>query len=270
MEYFVLNNGVKMPTIGTGTNTFGKPNDDYEAAPNGDFTPVDSAIAAGYRLFDTAIAYGNEEGIGKALAECGVPRENLFITSKLPSRDPYTTSTDSVRKSVEESLRHMRTDHYDLFMIHRPFEDRQLMLRVWKDLEALLKEGKFRAIGVSNFGVEDLQVLLDGGSVVPAVNQVRRNPDIWNQEVIAFCKANGIQPMAHSPLNFKNADYKQTLADVGGQYHKSWAQVLLRLNYECGICCIPKSSNPKNQAANLEIFDFSLTKDDLARLQIQK
>lgn len=269
MEYFTLNNGVLMPAIGTGTNTFGKPNDDYEAAPNGDFSPVLSAVAAGYRLFDTAIAYGNEAGIGEALASCNIPREELFITNKLPSRDPYATSAESIRQSVEDSFKRMRVDHYDLFMMHRPFEDREVMLRVWKDLEDLMKEGKFRAIGVSNFGIEDLKVLLEGGTVVPAVNQVRRNPDIWSSDVIAFCKENGIQPMAHSPLNFKDAQYKQKLTDVGAKYGKSWAQVMLRYNYECGICCIPKSSNPKNQAANLEIFDFKLDQEDFDLLSVE-
>lgn len=220
-------------------------------------------------MFDTALAYGNESGIGNVIAESGVPRKEFFITGNIPNREAYISSRESVRKSVEGSLERLRTDYFDLFLIHRPWEDKEQVVRVWHNLEELMQEGKIRAIGVSNFDIEQLKILMDAGDIIPAVNQVRCNPRVWNSEIIAFCKENGIQPMAHSPLNFSDDEYRLKLTAVGQKYGKSWAQVLLRYDFERGICTIPKSSNPINQVANLKIFDFKLKNEDMALLSIQ-
>lgn len=275
MEYFCLNNGMKIPAIGTGTNTFGKPNDDFKAEPNNDFTPLINAIDQGYELFDTATAYGNEVGLGQVFANCSTPREKLFITGKLPARSPFIDTPDSVRNCVINSLEKLNVQYFDLFMLHQPLPIDKLT-EVWGAMESLVSEGLVKAIGVSNFNVEQMQSLFTIAKIKPAVNQVRRNPCAWNTEVIEFCKENDILPMGHSPLNFSagpgvvgtNLAYKDKLIEVAEKHGKSWAQILLRYNYERGVVTIPKSSNPANQIANLQIFDFSLTEEDYSILGV--
>ncbi len=273
MEYFCLNDGRKIPAIGTGTNTFGKPNDDFKAEPNNDFTPLYNAIDQGYELIDTATAYGNEAGLGQVFANCSVPREKLFITGKLPARSPFIDTPDSIRACVNNSLEKLTVRYFDLFMLHQPLPAEKLA-EVWDSMEGLVREGTVKSIGVSNFNVEQMQTLLSIAKIKPAANQVRRNPCAWNTEVIEFCKENDILPMGHSPLNFSagpgvvgtNLAYKDKLIEVGGKHGKSWAQILLRYNYERGVVTIPKSSNPANQIANLQIFDFKLTEEDYSIL----
>lgn len=275
MEYFYLNSGRKIPAIGTGTNTFGKPNDDFKAEPNHDYTPLYNAIKLGYELIDTATAYGNEVGLGKVFSNVDAPREKLFITGKLPARSPFIDAPDSVRSCVYDSLKRLNIQYFDLFMLHQPLPLEKLT-EVWGAMENLLSEGIVKAIGVSNFNVEHMQTLLSVAKIKPAVNQVRRNPCAWNTETIEFCKENDILPMGHSPLNFSagpgvigtNLAYKDTLTEVGKRHEKSWAQILLRYNYERGVVTIPKSSNPQNQLANLQIFDFSLTDSDYSLLGV--
>ena len=286
MEYFTLANGVRIPAIGTGTNTFGRDDDDLMSKPTGNFKAMESCLEVGYKLYDTAISYRNEEGIGECLKKSSVPREELFILGKIPNDDPYNTDPESIRKSVSDSMARLNIDYFDLFLIHQAVParvakeggkmDEEKTCALYRELEALYREGKFRAIGVSNFDVEQLKILMDRCEIVPMVNEIRSNPATRNQEILDFCKANGILPVAHSPLNFtagafkvdaeKKAAYIAKAAPVGEKYGKSWAQVLLRWNYQAGICSIPKSSSPKNQAANLEIFDFALTDEEMQAL----
>ncbi len=285
MEYFKLRNGIEIPAVGSGTNTFGRADDRYESPLNGDFTAMRSAIEVGYRMFDTAMAYGNEDGIGEEIAKSGIPRSEFFIMGKIPNRAPYNSSPENIRKSVEDSLKNLKTDYFDMFLIHKAVDDAaakrgekmnvEKTLELWGVLEELLKEGKFRGIGVSNFEAEHLKAFVDGKwTVLPMVNEIRCNPAMRNREAVALSKELGIQPIAHSPLSFSIApgvfavdeDYKAKLAAIGEKYGKHWAQVQLRYNFQSGIVSIPKSSNPKNQASNLNIFDFALTDEEMAQL----
>lgn len=283
MEYFKLANGVLLPAVGTGTNTFGRDNDDLMSKPTGNFSAMYDAIKSGYEFYDSAISYGNEEGISDCLQESDISRDKLFILSKIPNRAPYNVDRDSIRRSVKESLERMRMDYYDLYLVHQAVDpniakqggkmDKEKTLALYAALEDLYEEGVFRAIGVANFNVEQLKILLDHCKIAPMVNQIRINPACRNLDTVEFCKQNGIVPMAHSPLNFtakpfvvdeaKKVEFKERAIPIGEKYGKSWAQVLLRWNYQMEICSIPKSSNPKNQVANLDIFDFALTDEEM-------
>lgn len=286
MEYFTLNNGVRIPAVGTGTNTFGRDDDDLMSKPTGNFAAMESCLKVGYRLYDTAISYRNEEGIGDCLKKSDVPRSELFILGKIPNDDPYNTSPESIRQSVADSMARLKIEYFDLFLIHQAIPARiakaggkmdvEKTVALYGELEAMYKEGKFRAIGVSNFDAEQLRVLMEHCKTKPMVNEIRSNPACRQKELVEFCKAAGILPVAHSPLNFTagafsvdqsaKADYIAKATPVGEKYGKSWAQVLLRWNYQSGICSIPKSSSPKNQAANLDIFDFNLTSQEMLAL----
>ena len=286
MEYFKLNAGFEIPAIGTGSNSFGKETSDFKSAYTGDFTPLYNAVEAGYRLFDCAKSYGNEEGMGEALKKSGLARSDYFIINKIPNRPEFFKDAASVRACVEGSLKAMQTDYFDIYMIHQPisYDDqakglpmkKDEILMVWNTLGELNKEGKLRAIAVANFTVEQLQFLLDNSTVVPAADQIRCNPAARNKEITDFCKARGILPMAHSPMNFtlgamKTAadvaeDYKALAAKTGEKYGKSWGQVLLRWDYQNGICAIPKSHTFARQKQNIDIFDFELSAEDMAQL----
>ena len=263
MEYLALNNGQMIPAVGMGTNTFGKENGMYMAEVNGDFAEAKSAIAAGYRLFDTAISYRNERGIGQILAESSVPREDFFIVTKIPGNDEYAKT---VRQAVENSLVNLKSNYIDLYLIHHPWENKQGMIRMWNGLTELREEGKIRAIGVSNFMVKDLELIQKESDVKPVVNQVQCNPGEWNDEVITYCKQNGILPMAWGPLQKVNAAYRAKLEKVAEKHHKLWAQILLRYDFQRGICVIPKSRNIVHQNENIDIFDFSLGQEDMEYL----
>ncbi len=284
MEYFTLYSGNRIPAIGCGTVVFGREDRKLENPLNNDFTALDSALENGYRFFDTALAYGNEAGIGEHLQKSGIPREELFISSKIPNYAPYNTEPLSIRNSVYESMRRLRTDYLDMLLIHHAVPpkaaaqglpmDLELTLQLWETLAELMKEGVLKGIGVSNFEIEHLQQLMAHSSVKPMMNQIRCNPAIPNTELINYCHSMRILPEAHSPLNFtvsrgqKHEDpvYKAKLLEIGGKYGKTWAQVILRFNYQNGMVSIPGSFNPANQLANLSIFDFELSQDDMAQL----
>jgi diketogulonate reductase-like aldo/keto reductase len=286
LEFFKLNAGFEIPAVGTGTNTFGREASDFKSAFTGDFTPLLNAVEAGYTLFDCARSYGNEEGIGETLRKCGLSRHEYFIINKIPNRPEFFKDASSVRSCVEGSLKAMQTDHFDVYMIHQPvsYEDQAKglpmkggeILMVWNELEDLLREGKIRAIAVANFNAEQLQFLLDNASVPPALDQIRCNPAVRNTGVLDLCKKNGIIPMAHSPMNFSLAamkpagqvaeEYKALASGIGRKYGKSWGQVLLRWDFQNGICTIPKSHTFDRQKQNIDIFDFTLSPEDMAQL----
>ena len=288
MEYFTLRNGMKMPAVGCGTVTFGREGAKLENPINGDFSAIHTALEVGYRLFDTALAYGNEEGIGEALASSGVPREQLFLSSKVPNKPPYHESPATVRDSIKESLRRMRTDYFDMLLIHHAVPgktdltgeglvmDVERVCMIWDVMTDLMRQGVLRGIGVSNFNIEHLRQLMEHTSVVPMVNQIRCNPANQNNDVIAFCKENGILPEAHSPLNFSLSrdvvldmpEYKARLSEYGEKYGKGWTQILLRYYYQCGMVSVPGSAKKSHQAANLDIFDFSLTDEEMLSLRV--
>lgn len=285
MQYFKLHNGLMMPAIGSGTNNFGRADsNEYKSELIGDYSAMESALEVGYRMFDTALAYGNEDGIGNCIRKSGIAREEFFIMGKIPNRAPYNCTPQSIRESVDTSLRNLQTDYFDMFLIHKAVDDAVAKaggtmdltktLEIWYTLTELYKEGKLRGIGISNFDVPQLSAFLKECGEVPMVNEVRCNPSFRNTEVVELCKANNIQPIAHSPLSFSvapgvfvvNEEHKAKLSAIGEKYDKSWAQVQLRYNFQNGVASIPRSSKKKNQAASLDIFDFELSAEEMQEL----
>ncbi|MFT4186030.1 MAG: aldo/keto reductase [Micrococcaceae bacterium] len=266
MEFVVLNTGIKMPMIGSGTGTFGKENRDYMGKINDDTTEILDAISLGYRLFDTAIMYRNESVLGKALKESGIDRGEFFITSKIPGTEEFYADEASVRKGVESSLKALDTDYIDLYLIHHPWDDLAGILKVWKILEEYVDNGTLKAIGVSNFKEQELTYLTENARIKPAVNQVESHPGNWNAELIATSLKLEIVPEAWGPLTRVSEATKNVLNEIGKKYDKTWAQVILRYQIEQGVVVIPKSHNKERQAQNLEIFDFSLTDTEKERI----
>lgn len=265
MEYIRLNNGSIMPIVGTGTNTYGKENNVYTAELNGDFSALESAIELGYRSVDAAVSYRNERGVGKTLANSNIPREEFFITSKIPRQEVYFSTKEAVRNTIDSSLANFETDYLDLYLIHHPIENRDYLRHTWEVLEDYYNEGTLKAIGVSNFNQELLDEIARYSTVKPAVNQIQINLKEKNQELIELLQERGITPVAWGPMKATDAQ-KTELSRIGEGYDKTWAQVLLRYQIQRGIVVIPKSHSPQNQAVNLEIFDFKLKDNDMKKI----
>ncbi len=247
-----LHNGVKMPWFGLGVF---KMKEGEEAVSS-----VKEAIEAGYRSIDTAAIYGNEEGVGQAIKEASVPREELFITTKVwNSNQGYETTL----AAFEESMTKLGLDYLDLYLIHWPMPAKGKYKETWKALEKLYKDGRIRAIGVSNFHVTHLQDLMADCEVVPMVNQVEYHPRLTQVELHEFCKQNKIQLEAWSPLAQGQLLDEPTLAKIGEKYGKSVAQVILRWDLQNEVVTIPKSVNPERIKENADIFDFELTTEEM-------
>ena len=248
-----LNNGVEMPILGLGTwqITSGK---EAEGA-------VLNALKAGYRLIDTAEIYGNEESVGKALNKSGIPREEVFITTKLwNSEHGY----ESAIAACGRSLKRLGLSYIDLYLIHWPVTG--LRNETWKAMETLLEEGKCRAIGVSNYMIRHLEEILDNSPTIPAVNQVEFSPYLYQKDLLEFCCSHGIQLESYSPLTrgLKLGDPR--LVSIARKYHKSTAQILLRWVLQQGIVAVPKSSKEKHIHDNANVFDFTLSPEDMSVL----
>jgi diketogulonate reductase-like aldo/keto reductase len=251
MNYVELNNGVKMPILGYGVFQIA----DQEECER----CVLDAIEVGYRLIDTAQAYGNEEAVGKAVKKCGVPREELFITTKVwISNAGY----DKAKKSIEESLKKLQLDYLDLLLIHQPFND---YYGTYRAMEELYKEGKIKAIGVSNFYPDRLIDLIKFNEVVPAVNQVETH--VFNQQVKAneIMMKYGVQIQAWAPFaeGRNNLFSNETLKALGDKYNKTTAQVALRYLVQRGVSVIPKSVSKERMIQNIDVFKFELTNEDM-------
>lgn len=265
MKEIQLNNGLRMPIIGTGTNTYGKEKNEYMGELNGDFSALESAIELAYRSIDAAVSYQNERGVGKTIANSNVPRENFFITSKIPPEEVYVSTKEAVRKTIDSSLANFETDYLDLYLIHHPIENKEYFQNTWEVLEEYYEEGKLKSIGVSNFDQKLIEEMLEFAKVKPAVNQIQVNMKEKNEELIQFLKEIEIVPVAWGPMK-ASSEQKDSLAKIGENYDKSWAQVLLRYQIQREIVVIPKSHNPKNQAANFNILDFELTEDEMQKI----
>ena len=265
MEYFKLANGLEIPAVGSGTNSFGKIGNTVGGQYDGHTDEVVSALRAGYRLLDTAESYGNEEAVGAGVIESGIGRENVFIATKMRTRirglDTASWKPEDAEAAIRRSLTKLKTDYIDLYMIHMPWGNDEETAAVWGVLESKYKEGVLKAIGVSNFTVKDLVYLLEHSRIKPMVNQIKIAPGNPNEEIVSFCQGQGIIPIAWGPLSFDTD--KAPLQAVGDRHGKSWAQVVLRRNFQKGIVSIPKSHSFAHQKANLDIFDFELTKEDL-------
>ncbi|MDJ0344319.1 aldo/keto reductase [Streptomyces sp. H10-C2] len=244
-----------MPQLGFGV--WQVPDDEATAA-------VSTALEAGYRSIDTAAIYGNEEGTGKAIAASGVPREELFITTKLWNS---AHGFDKALSAFDDSLAKLGLDYADLYLIHWPTPARDLYSDTWRALEKIHADGRAKAIGVSNFGPAQLRRVLDEGSVVPAVNQVELHPDFAQAPLRAFHAEHGIATEAWSPLGQgKGLLDEPVIAAIAERYGRSPAQVVLRWHLQLGNVVIPKSVTPSRIRENIDVFDFELSADDIAAL----
>ncbi|MGN7387871.1 aldo/keto reductase family protein [Sporosarcina sp. SAFN-015] len=265
MKYRTLNNGIDIPIVGSGTNTYGKEGNQYVGALRGDTQEIDWAIENGYRHFDSAQLYANEEVLGDGLKKSSLPREDFFITTKLNTFEGFG-GADWAHAEIEKSLEKLQTDYIDLFLIHKPWDDHAGMLEAWSILEDYYNRGVFKSIGVSNFEKEHLDLLLEQGSITPAVNQIKSQVGNWNEELIAYNESKGIATVAWSPLRGIDENAKQVLDEIGSQYGKTYAQVVLRYQIERDVIVIPKSHNKDRQAQCLDIFDFELTASERDRI----
>jgi diketogulonate reductase-like aldo/keto reductase len=254
MEKVILNNGVEMPILGFGV---------YQVTDANECkTSVLNAINAGYRLIDTAQAYGNEEAVGKAIKKSGVARAELFITTKLWVSD---ASYEKAKKAFEKSLKRLDLDYLDLYLIHQPYGD---VHGAWHAMEELYKEGKIRAIGISNFQPDRVMDMIMFNDVVPAVNQIETHPFNQHIETQKFLTENKVQIESWGPFaEGKNDIFKnELLAFIGKKYNKSIAQVILRWLTQRGVVVIPKSVRKERIVENFNIFDFKLGAEDMAAI----
>lgn len=250
METKTLNNGVEMPVLGFGV---------YQVEESVCEQCVSDAIAAGYRSIDTASAYMNERAVGRAIRRSGVPRGELFVTTKLWVQD---AGYESTRRAFAESLERLQLDYLDLYLIHQPFGD---VYGSWRAMEELYREGKIRAIGVSNFQPDRLVDLILHNEVVPAVNQVETHPFCQQTEAAAVMAAEGVQIESWAPFaeGRNNLFGNEVLVSLAAKYRKSVAQVVLRWLIQRGVIVIPKSVRPERMAENIDVFDFRLAPEDM-------
>ena len=254
MKNVTLNNGIQMPVLGFGVYQITDPAECEQA--------VYDALMAGYRLIDTAAAYKNEEAVGKAVIKSGIPRDELFITTKLWIQD---AGYDSTKRAFEESLKRLQTDYLDLYLIHQPFGD---IYSSWRAMEYLYNEGKIRAIGVSNFLPDRLLDLILHNKITPAVNQVETHPFLQQIENAEFMKENNVQIESWAPFaeGKNNIFQNEILLSIAGKYNKSVAQIILRWLTQRDIVVIPKSVRKERIIENFDIFDFELSKEDMEKI----
>ncbi|PJN90270.1 aldo/keto reductase [Bacillus sp. mrc49] len=249
-ETITLHNGVKMPQLGFGVFKVKNGNETVAS--------VKKAIEVGYRAIDTAAIYENEEGVGQAISECGVPREELFITSKVWNTEQ---GYDTTLQAFDDSLKRLGLEYLDLYLIHWPGKDKYL--DTWKALEKLYKDGKVRSIGVSNFHVHHLENLLANCEVKPVVNQIELHPLLTQSEIRNYCEKNEIKVEAWSPLGRGNLLEEPTINHIAKKHGKSPAQVLIRWHLQHDIVVIPKSITPARIEENAQVFDFSLSLNEM-------
>lgn len=250
----VLSNGLRMPWLGFGVWQVQEGVQVEDA--------VKHAIKTGYRSIDTAAIYQNEEGVGNAIKESGIARDQLFVTTKVWNNNQ---GYDKTLQAFEESRKKLQLDYFDLYLIHWPGPDSARYLDTWKAMEQLYTDGKVRAIGVCNFHVHHLETLLAHCKIAPMVDQVEFHPLLNQQELLAFCKKNQIQLEAWSPLMQGHLD-QPLLTELAQKYQKSPAQIVLRWDLQHGIVTIPKSTTPHRIEENANVFDFELSAEDMARI----
>lgn len=247
-----LNNGVAIPLLGFGT---------FAATGSEIYRAVREALDAGYVHIDTAYIYGNEKEVGAAIKDSGLPREALFITTKLWREDQ---GYDTALKAVHTSLRNLGLDYLDLYLIHWPVEDK--MTDTWKAMETIASMGLGRAVGVSNFTIRLIEALAQTSALVPAVNQVEFTPFLFQKELLEFCRLREIQLEAYSPLTRGRKLDDDRLVVIAKKHGKTTAQVLLRWNLQQGVVTIPKSVTPHRIHENADLFSFELDADDMSQL----
>ena len=250
-----LNNGIDMPVLGFGVFQVPDPSECERS--------VYDAIQTGYRLIDTAASYMNEEAVGRAIKKCSVPREDLFITTKIWIQD---VTYEKAKKAFDKSLKKLQLDYLDLYLIHQPFND---VHGAWKAMEELYKEGRVRAIGISNFHPDRVVDLMAFNEIVPVVNQIETHPFHQQLETQKFLQENKIQIESWGPFaEGKNDMFKnELLSSIGKKYNKTIAQVVLRWLTQRGVVAIPKSVRKERMEENFNIFDFQLSNEDIQAIQ---
>jgi 2,5-diketo-D-gluconate reductase A len=251
MEYVTLNNGVKMPILGYGV---------YQVSPRECERSVLDAISVGYRSIDTAQCYGNEGSVGNAIVKSGVLRDELFITTKV-----WTDGYNNTKRSIEGSLKQLRSDYIDLLMIHQPFNEN---CGIYRAMEDAYREGKVRAIGLSNFYSGDFDDIVNSCEIIPAINQVETHVFWQQKQTRAFLKKYDTQIQSWAPFaEGKNNMFKNlVLMEVAKKHNKSVAQIILRFLIQSGVVVIPKSTHKERMIENFNVFDFSLSDDDMKQV----
>lgn len=252
-NYTTLHNGVKMPWLGLGV---------YKASVGGEVEKaIDIALKVGYRSIDTASMYQNEEGVGNAIKNSNVPREEIFVTTKVWNDDQ---GYDKTLAAFEKSLEKLGLDYIDLYLIHWPVRGKYK--ETWKALEDLYKSGKVRAIGVCNFNIHHLEDLMDHCEIIPMVNQVEYHPLLTQEELKKFCEKYNIQLEAWSPLMRGDVVNQPILVDLAKKYGKTPAQIVLRWDLQNRVVTIPKSVNENRIKENSNIFDFEISEEDMKKI----
>lgn len=259
-DCYELNNGVRIPCIGFGT---------YKATDGNGEETIKTALEAGYRYFDTAAFYKNEEEIGRAVRNSGIKREELFLSSKVWKSE---MGAERTKVSFEESLRRLGTDYLDMYLIHWPRPDldtrewRKLLAETWRAMEELYREGKVRAIGVSNFLPHHLEALSEASDILPAADQIEFHPGYTQELTVDYCKEKGILVQAWSPLGRMRVLKHPLLLELSEKYQVSPAQLCIRYALERGVLPLPKASSYERMKQNQEVFGFKISEEDMLRI----
>lgn len=252
MDFVELRNGVKVPALGFGTYKI-KSDEEIEET-------ILTALQVGYRHFDTAAIYGNEEGIGKAIKKSGIKREEIFLTSKLWNTEH---GYDKTLRAFQETLKNLGTDYLDLYLIHWP---KDLNVETWKAFEKLYKEGLVKSIGVSNFMIDHLDEIKENAEIMPMVNQIEFHPQLIQKDLNEYCRDNRIQLEAWSPLMRGRIFSFHILQELSEKYNRTISQIVLRWDIQMGFITIPKSVTKERIKENFNIFDFQLEKEDVKKI----
>lgn len=255
MKEFTLNNGIKIPSVGVGVFRV----DDAKAA----YEMIRTALSVGYRHIDTAMIYGNEEAVGRAVKDSGVDRKDIFVTTKLWNDDQRS---GKVCEAIDYSLKRLGMEYVDLYLVHWPVKG--TYADVWKKMEKVYENGKAKAIGVSNYNTHHLDDLLEKAEVIPAVNQIECYPYFSQENIVKYCREKGIYPEAWGPLGAGQSDilWNTVITEIAEKYSKTPAQIVLRWNVQRGVVVIPKSIHETRLKENLYIFEFRLDDSDMQRI----
>ncbi|MCC8187405.1 MAG: aldo/keto reductase [Bacteroides sp.] len=257
MKEFTLNNGVKIPAVGLGVFRLENPDEAYQT--------VRTALETGYRHIDTAMIYGNEEAVGRAIKDSGISREEIFVTTKLWNDDQRS---GMVHEAIEKSRKKLQVDYIDLYLVHWPVQ--RTYATIWKKMEQILEKGLTRAIGVCNYQKHHLRNLFKEAAINPAVNQIECYPYLAQQELIDYCLEKGIRPEAWGPLGAGKSDIlsNPVITRLAEKYQKTPAQIVLGWNLQRGVIVIPKSSHRERQLENLQAAEFEMEEADVNQITL--